>query len=238
MREARLGEEEASGCEVLLRVYLERMGGRTGHHTEHSSFHCGKPIPRLAPTLTPAILVIATQFGLLDRSAEDSSREPAALQRVTRQGGLRPLPSKGSPPPSSSGARQDTGASCTPTGDSTPPPPEPSEEGGAAIASLREPGPSARRATHTHWLSVPSVLPPRLATATGSHRLHTASLRCPGATHTHHCGQASAAPESSRDGPAPARRRANGCGGTERASTPEETQPEQDSKILDFRNKT
>lgn len=217
-------------------MYLERTGGGTGHHTEHSSFHCGKPIPRLAHTLTPAILVIATQFGLLDRSAEDSSGEQAVLQRVIRQGGLRP-------PPSSSGARQDTEASSTPTGDSTPPPPVPSEEGGAAIASLRAQGPSAPHSLrHAHTLgsslSVPSVLPPRRATAAGSHRLHTASLRCRGATHTHHCGPASAAPESSRDGPAPARCRANGCGGAERASTPEETQPEQDSKILDFRNKT
>lgn len=156
MREARLGEEQASGCEVLLRVYLERPGGGTGHHTEHSSFHCGKPILRLADNLTLAILVIATQFGLLDRSAEDSSGEQAALQRVTRQGGLRPQPS-------SSGARQDTGASSTPTGDSTPPPPEPSEEGGAAIASLREPGPSAPhtpRHAHTRQLALRALRPP------------------------------------------------------------------------------
>lgn len=137
-------------------MYLERTGGGTGHHTEHSSFHCGKPIPRLAHTLTPAILVIATQFGLLDRSAEDSSGEQAILQRVIRQGGLRP-------PPSSSRARQDTEASSTPTGDSTPPPPVPSEEGGAAIASLRAQGPSAPhslRHAHTRQLALRALRPP------------------------------------------------------------------------------
>lgn len=96
--------------------------------------------------------------------------------------------------------------------------------------------PASPRHAHTHQQAsaVPCVFPHRPLAAAGSHRLQTASLQSQNTMHTHHCGLTT---EASRPlGGWPARRRANGCRRAERQSIPEETQPEEDSKILDFRN--